>query len=174
MFFLDLNLFFFHHTNHLYILLFINTNFINILSQHFSVCAQHESARPFGRAAERDRRLFGSARHATVGTVAQDCASRTVGQFLRSTLYTFRTKTTATIFDAGGGVCICPLTEASLGDGVFLSPEACNGMVSLGTDCNARIDMVRWRWWWCVVQCFGTCLMWWAQFFFYFLFFISV
>jgi len=50
-------------------------------------------------------------------------------------------------FEAGGGICICPLTEASLGDGVFLSPEACNGIVSLGTDCNARIDMfeeMRW------------------------------
>lgn len=75
-------------------------------------------------------------------------------------------------FDAGGGVCICPLTEASLGDGVFLSPEACNGVVSLGTDCNARIDMVRWRW--CVVQCFGTCLMWWAQFFLFFIFYFSL
>ena len=52
---------------------------------------------------------------------------------------------------------------------MFLSPEACNGVVSLGTDCNARIDMVRWRW--CVVQCFGTCLMWWAQFFFIFFIF---
>jgi formimidoylglutamate deiminase len=50
-------------------------------------------------------------------------------------------------FHAGGGICVCPLTEASLGDGVFLSPEACNGIVSLGTDCNARIDMfeeMRW------------------------------
>ena len=50
-------------------------------------------------------------------------------------------------FNHGGGVCICPLTEASLGDGVFLSPEACGGVVSLGTDCNARIDMfeeMRW------------------------------
>lgn len=41
----------------------------------------------------------------------------------------------------GANVCICPLTEGSLGDGVFLSPEATGGAVSLGTDCNARIDM---------------------------------
>eukprot|EP00041_Stephanoeca_diplocostata_P039495 m.1632352 g.1632352 ORF g.1632352 m.1632352 type:complete len:709 (-) comp25405_c0_seq2:7053-9179(-) len=48
---------------------------------------------------------------------------------------------------AGGGVCICPLTEAALGDGVFTAPEATEGVVSLGTDCNARIDMfeeMRW------------------------------
>ena len=48
---------------------------------------------------------------------------------------------------AGAGVCICPLTEASLGDGVFLSLEPTGGVVSLGTDCNARIDMfeeMRW------------------------------
>eukprot|EP01050_Picozoa_sp_SAG11_P018136 SAG11_NODE_2696_length_3080_cov_2.220731_2_plen_277_part_00 len=47
----------------------------------------------------------------------------------------------------GGQVCVCPLTEAALGDGVFRSLEASRGMVSLGTDCNARIDMfeeMRW------------------------------
>ena len=49
--------------------------------------------------------------------------------------------------DTGATVCVCPLTEASLGDGVFLSLEATSGDVSLGTDCNARIDMfeeMRW------------------------------
>jgi len=48
---------------------------------------------------------------------------------------------------AGGGVNICPLTEASLGDGILRAPEATSGVVSLGTDCNARIDMfeeMRW------------------------------
>ena len=49
--------------------------------------------------------------------------------------------------EAGATVCVCPLTEASLGDGVFLPLEATRGNVSLGTDCNARIDMfeeMRW------------------------------
>eukprot|EP00602_Paraphysomonas_sp_CaronLab_P004996 CAMPEP_0185030836 /NCGR_PEP_ID=MMETSP1103-20130426/17918_1 /TAXON_ID=36769 /ORGANISM="Paraphysomonas bandaiensis, Strain Caron Lab Isolate" /LENGTH=646 /DNA_ID=CAMNT_0027566107 /DNA_START=102 /DNA_END=2042 /DNA_ORIENTATION=+ len=49
--------------------------------------------------------------------------------------------------EAGGKVCICPLTEASLGDGVFKSLECTKGVVSLGSDCNARIDMfeeMRW------------------------------
>jgi len=48
-------------------------------------------------------------------------------------------------------VCVCPLTEASLGDGVFKSLEATRGRVSLGNDCNARIDMFEeMRWLECV------------------------
>ena len=47
--------------------------------------------------------------------------------------------------NAGGGVNICPLTEASLGDGIFHAPEVTKGVVSLGTDCNARIDIGRYR-----------------------------
>ena len=50
---------------------------------------------------------------------------------------------------AGGNVCICPLTEANLGDGipgaqVLFRPETA---VSLGTDSNARIaflEEMRW------------------------------
>ena len=38
-------------------------------------------------------------------------------------------------------MCICPLTEASLGDGVFKALAPTRGRVSIGTDCNARIDM---------------------------------
>eukprot|EP00939_MAST-03C_sp_MAST-3C-sp1_P001015 g1015.t1 len=48
---------------------------------------------------------------------------------------------------AGGNVCVCPLTEAALGDGVFKPLDTTQGIVSLGTDCNARIDMfeeMRW------------------------------
>ena len=51
------------------------------------------------------------------------------------------------LISTGAGVCICPLTEASLGDGIFLSLEPTEGEVSIGTDCNARIDMfeeMRW------------------------------
>ena len=48
----------------------------------------------------------------------------------------------ARLVASGGGVCVCPLTEAALGDGVFASLEATAGAVSLGTDCNARIDMI--------------------------------
>ena len=46
--------------------------------------------------------------------------------------------------DAGGGLCVCPLTEANLGDGIpKLEPLAADrDAVSLGTDSNARISMV--------------------------------
>lgn len=49
--------------------------------------------------------------------------------------------------EAGGNVCICPLTEGSLGDGIFKSLASTRGSVCLGSDCNARIDMfeeMRW------------------------------
>jgi formimidoylglutamate deiminase len=42
----------------------------------------------------------------------------------------------------GGNVCICPLTEGNLGDGVMPDFAACALRVCLGTDCNARIDML--------------------------------
>ncbi len=44
--------------------------------------------------------------------------------------------------DLGGRVCICPLTEGNLGDGVIETPSACGGSICIGTDCNARIDML--------------------------------
>ena len=45
---------------------------------------------------------------------------------------------------AGGNVCICPLTEANLGDGIADVPEILkhNGRTCLGTDSNARISFV--------------------------------
>jgi len=45
---------------------------------------------------------------------------------------------------AGGNVCICPLTEANLGDGIANVPEILkhNGRVCLGTDSNARISCI--------------------------------
>ncbi len=50
--------------------------------------------------------------------------------------------------ERGGGICVCPLTEANLGDGLpplaellEARPEAI-GSLSLGTDSNARISMV--------------------------------
>lgn len=48
------------------------------------------------------------------------------------------------IAEAGGTVCVCPLTEANLGDGIpDLEPSlAAGGTVCLGTDSNARISMV--------------------------------
>ena len=44
----------------------------------------------------------------------------------------------------GAGVCLCPLTEANLGDGIADLPGllAAQGALSLGTDSNARISMV--------------------------------
>ena len=52
--------------------------------------------------------------------------------------------------EAGGNVCICPLTEANLGDGIpdlsrtrtRTHPDATDGRLSLGTDSNARISMI--------------------------------
>ncbi|HSR70584.1 MAG TPA: formimidoylglutamate deiminase [Acidobacteriota bacterium] len=51
--------------------------------------------------------------------------------------------------EAGGGVLICPLTEANLGDGIADLPSirALGGRIALGSDSNARISMleeVRW------------------------------
>jgi formimidoylglutamate deiminase len=45
---------------------------------------------------------------------------------------------------AGGTVCLCPLTEANLGDGIADLPgiRAAGGRVCLGSDSNARISML--------------------------------
>ena len=44
----------------------------------------------------------------------------------------------------GGRVCVCPLTEANLGDGIpdLAAPHAVGGRLSLGTDSNARISAI--------------------------------
>ena len=44
----------------------------------------------------------------------------------------------------GGRVCVCPLTEANLGDGIadLSAPHAAGGRISLGTDSNARISAI--------------------------------
>ncbi len=44
----------------------------------------------------------------------------------------------------GGRVCVCPLTEANLGDGIpdLSAPHAVGGRLSLGTDSNARISAI--------------------------------
>ena len=44
----------------------------------------------------------------------------------------------------GGRVCVCPLTEANLGDGIpdLSSPHSAGGRLSLGTDSNARISAI--------------------------------
>eukprot|EP00755_Sulcionema_specki_P015772 Sspe_Gene.60304::Locus_33215_Transcript_1_1_Confidence_1.000_Length_1438::g.60304::m.60304 len=42
----------------------------------------------------------------------------------------------------GGVVCICPLTEGNLGDGIMADLASCNGRICIGTDCNARIDFL--------------------------------
>ncbi len=46
--------------------------------------------------------------------------------------------------DAGGTVCLCPLTEANLGDGLADVPfiRGRGGRICLGTDSNARISML--------------------------------
>lgn len=43
--------------------------------------------------------------------------------------------------ERGGRVCMCPLTEGALGDGLAKVTEM-KGRVAIGTDCNARICML--------------------------------
>ncbi|MFZ5623735.1 MAG: formimidoylglutamate deiminase [Gemmatimonadota bacterium] len=45
---------------------------------------------------------------------------------------------------SGGTVCVCPLTEGNLGDGLpdLTAVHAAGGRLSLGTDSNARISML--------------------------------
>ncbi len=45
---------------------------------------------------------------------------------------------------AGGRVCLCPLTEGNLGDGIpaLASPHAAGGRLCLGSDSNARLAML--------------------------------
>lgn len=62
-------------------------------------------------------------------------------------------------FLAGGGtVCICPLTEANLGDGIAALPKLheLGGAVCLGTDSNARISMLEEMRWLEYVQRLAT------------------
>ena len=44
----------------------------------------------------------------------------------------------------GGRVCVCPLTEANLGDGIpdLSAPHKVGGRISIGTDSNARISAI--------------------------------
>jgi formimidoylglutamate deiminase len=44
----------------------------------------------------------------------------------------------------GGRVCVCPLTEANLGDGIpdLSGPHSAGNRISLGTDSNARISAI--------------------------------
>jgi formimidoylglutamate deiminase len=51
------------------------------------------------------------------------------------------------LLTAGGRICLCPLTEANLGDGIPVLDGVDISRCSLGTDSNARIDMfeeMRW------------------------------
>ncbi|MEE8105201.1 MAG: amidohydrolase family protein, partial [Planctomycetota bacterium] len=50
----------------------------------------------------------------------------------------------AAFVDAGANVCICPLTEANLGDGIADVPgiRGDGGSICLGSDSNARISML--------------------------------
>lgn len=48
----------------------------------------------------------------------------------------------AAFLAAGGRICLCPLTEANLGDGIAEIDGAHLDRLCLGTDSNARIDMV--------------------------------
>jgi len=47
-----------------------------------------------------------------------------------------------TCLDAGANLCLCPLTEANLGDGIPVLARVPPGALALGTDSNARISMV--------------------------------
>lgn len=42
----------------------------------------------------------------------------------------------------GANVCITPLTEGNLGDGIQPEADLARGQLSVGSDCNARIDLL--------------------------------
>lgn len=44
--------------------------------------------------------------------------------------------------ERGANVCITPLTEGNLGDGIQPLAPIASGQLSVGSDCNARIDML--------------------------------
>ena len=46
------------------------------------------------------------------------------------------------LLEAGGRICICPMTEANLGDGLPNLDGVPHGRLCLGTDSNLRIDLV--------------------------------
>ena len=50
----------------------------------------------------------------------------------------------AAFLQRGGRVCVCPLTEANLGDGIpdLSAPHAVGGRLALGSDSNARISPI--------------------------------
>jgi formimidoylglutamate deiminase len=50
----------------------------------------------------------------------------------------------AAFLERGGRVCVCPLTEANLGDGIpdLSAPHAAGGRIALGTDANTRISAI--------------------------------
>jgi formimidoylglutamate deiminase len=55
----------------------------------------------------------------------------------------------AAFLERGGRVCVCPLTEGYLGDGIpdLSAPHAAGGRLCLGTDANTRIapiEEMRW------------------------------
>jgi len=52
------------------------------------------------------------------------------------------TEDRAAFLDVGGRICLCPLTEANLGDGIAELEGISLDRICLGTDSNARIDMV--------------------------------
>lgn len=45
-------------------------------------------------------------------------------------------------FQLGANLCLCPSTEANLGDGIPRLPRVFPGQLSLGTDSNARISLI--------------------------------
>ena len=63
----------------------------------------------------------------------------------------------ASYLAAGGNVCICPLTEANLGDGIADVPRILEhkGRICLGTDSNARISFIEEMRWLEYVQRLG-------------------
>lgn len=57
------------------------------------------------------------------------------------------TEDRAAFLAAGGRICLCPLTEANLGDGIATLDGIALDRICLGTDSNARIDiMEEMRW----------------------------
>ncbi|MBT8135746.1 MAG: formimidoylglutamate deiminase [Gammaproteobacteria bacterium] len=77
-----------------------------------------------------------------VALIAEHCALNPLWSFVHATHVNEHDM--RLMLDNGVNVVLCPLTEANLGDGVFPVKEFIHagGRIAIGSDCNARIDVV--------------------------------
>jgi formiminoglutamate deiminase len=99
---------------------------------------------PFHMHVEEQRREIEEAREA-YGKTPMRALLDTIGRAEHVTaVHCTHTSATdrAAFIEAGGRICLCPLTEANLGDGIATLDGVPLDRICLGTDSNARIDMM--------------------------------